>query len=158
MRKTIFLIAAAFFIFSLTVFGSTKTETKTETFTKAADETKDMQKIELVINDKTFTADLYDNETTRSFAAKLPFTLGMHELNGNEKYHYFSEDFPENTKKISSIYEGDLMLFGSNCLVLFYEEFSTSYSYTQIGKISDTSGLKEALGTGDVTVTFQIKK
>ena len=53
------------------------------------------------------------------------------------------------------IHTGDIMLYGSNCIVLFYEDFSTSYSYTPIAYIEDTNGLKSALGSGDVTVTIK---
>ena len=48
-----------------------------------------------------------------------------------------------------------LMLFGSDCLVLFYESFSSYYRYTPLGYLEDTAGLVEALGRGDVKVTFQ---
>ena len=48
------------------------------------------------------------------------------------------------------------MLYGNNCLVVFYESFDTSYTYTKIGHIDDTSGLVDALGTGSVTVTFEM--
>lgn len=46
------------------------------------------------------------------------------------------------------------MLFGSSCIVLFYEDFSTSYSYTPIANIEDTNGLESALGSGNVTISF----
>lgn len=59
----------------------------------------------------------------------------MSELNGNEKYYYFEETLPSNATQIGTIQTGDIMLYGSDCLVLFYDTFSTSYRYTRIGKI-----------------------
>lgn len=48
------------------------------------------------------------------------------------------------------------MLYGSNCLVLFYETFNTSYSYTKIGKIENSMNLSSVLGSGKVNVTFSL--
>ena len=50
--------------------------------------------------------------------------------------------------------KGDLMLYGNNCIVLFYKSFSTQYSYTRIGHINDISGLESAVGSGSVQVRF----
>ena len=47
------------------------------------------------------------------------------------------------------------MLYGSNCIVLFYDDFSTSYEYTALGKIDNPEGLKEAVGTGNVEINFK---
>ncbi|MDE6762977.1 MAG: hypothetical protein K2J73_04790 [Oscillospiraceae bacterium] len=114
-----------------------------------------MLNIEITVQNKTFYAELYDNETAEKFAEMLPLTLDMSELNGNEKYFYLPENLPTNTESPDKINSGNIMLYGSSCLVLFYDSFSTSYSYTPVGHIDDTDGLAEALGKGGVTVTFQ---
>lgn len=111
--------------------------------------------IEITIQEKTFYAELYDNETAEKFAEMLPLTLDMSELNGNEKYFYLANDLPTAQTRPDKINSGDIMLYGSNCLVLFYDSFSTSYSYTPIGHIDDADCLAEALGKSSVTVSFQ---
>lgn len=111
--------------------------------------------MEIIIGNRNFSATLYDNETARAFQKQLPLTLTMDELNGNEKYHYLSENLPTNSSRPSEIHAGDLMLFGDHCLVLFYESFQTDYSYTTIGRVDDPNGLAMALGNGSVQVTFK---
>ena len=111
--------------------------------------------INIIIGSKTFTATLADSETGEAFAALLPLTVTMNELNGNEKYHYLSSSLPTDSYQPGTIHAGDLMLYGNNCVVLFYETFNSSYSYTRIGAIDNPSGLAEALGVGNVSVRFE---
>ena len=113
-------------------------------------------KINLTINGNSFTATLEDNETTRELLNRLPIEVSMSELNGNEKYYYFDESLPTNSYKPGSISTGDIMLYGSDCLVIFYEDFDTPYSYTRLGKIDNVDNLKNALGKGNVNVTISI--
>ena len=110
----------------------------------------------ITVGNKQFTVTLEKNASTDALLEMLPLTLNMSELNGNEKYFYLDSDLPTNASRPSGIHAGDLMLYGSSCLVLFYESFSTSYSYTPLGHIEDVTGLAEALGNGSVTVTFEI--
>ena len=67
----------------------------------------------------------------------------MNELNGNEIYYYPDQDLPTNSYQPHNIETGDIMLFGSSCLVIFYESLQTNYSYSRIGKISNPNGLKK---------------
>lgn len=124
---------------------------------QTADEEKEEmnETIQVLVGEQTFTARLYDNETTRAFLEKLPMTLDMSELNGNEKYYYLDDSLPTQLLRPSEIHAGDIMLYGSDCVVLFYESFSTSYSYTPMGCLESAEGLAEALGRGSVQVTFQ---
>ncbi|HIS86231.1 MAG TPA: hypothetical protein IAB50_11705 [Candidatus Faecivicinus avistercoris] len=110
--------------------------------------------ISIEVNGQTFSATLADNDTARAFAARLPMTLDMRELNGNEKYFYLDEPLPAAAQRVGQIRAGDLMLFGSDCVVLFYENFATSYTYTPIGRIDDPAGLADALGSGSAEVFF----
>ena len=112
--------------------------------------------LKIKIGERIFNATLLDNPTAIVFKALLPLTVNMNELNNNEKYAQLSQNIPTNASVPASIQAGDLMMYGSSTLVLFYKGFSTSYSYTKIGKIDDITGLKAALGTGDISITFEL--
>ena len=112
--------------------------------------------INIIIGDNKFTAILESNAAANEFKKMLPLTISMKDLNSNEKFFDFSKNLPANASNPRTINSGDLMLWGSNTLVLFYKTFNTSYSYTRLGKIGNPSGLAEALGTGNVTVTFEL--
>ncbi|MBK8567839.1 MAG: hypothetical protein IPN76_32095 [Saprospiraceae bacterium] len=115
-------------------------------------------KIKLKIGTKTFTATLYGNEAATAFKAMLPLTLNMVELNGNEKYAALPSNLPTSAANPGKIQSGDLMLYGASTLVVFYETFSTSYSYTKLGRLEDVAGLAEALGSGNVAVGFEMEQ
>lgn len=109
------------------------------------------------IGSRTFTATLLNSPTVAAFKARLPLTLPMQELNGNEKFAQLPVRLPTNAANPGSIQAGDLMLYGSNTLVVFYETFRTSYPYTRLGRINHPSGLATALGSENVTVTFELE-
>ena len=114
-------------------------------------------KMTIKIGNSTFSATLYDNATVTAFKSLLPMTENMVELNNNEKYVDLPRSLPANASNPGTIQNGDLMLYGSSTLVLFYKTFSTSYSYTKLGRIDDVTGLVTALGTGNVSVTFELQ-
>ncbi|WP_461109851.1 cyclophilin-like fold protein [Spirosoma koreense] len=105
----------------------------------------------------TFQATLLNNPTITAFKARLPLTLSMKELNGNEKFADLPTNLPTNAANPGTIQAGDLMLYGSNTLVLFYETFRTSYSYTKLGRIDNPTGLATALGSGTITVSLEME-
>lgn len=106
--------------------------------------------IKISINDKKYNAMLEDNETAQAFAKLLPQEFEMSELNGNEKYIYMDNSLPTKPYKPKHIKAGDIMLYGNNCLVIFYESFETNYSYTKIGHIDNLPNL----GNGNITISF----
>ncbi len=115
-------------------------------------------RLHVVIGEASFTATLSDNAAARAFSALLPMTVRMGELNGNEKYYYLPDRLPASASSPGSIQTGDLMLYGPDCLVLFYKTFPTAYSYTRLGRLDSASGLEAALGRGDVTVSFGLEE
>ena len=112
-----------------------------------------MDKVYININNKKLGIDLENNSTTSALIKLLPLELSMNDLNGNEKYVYLNESLPTNTYSPKHIEAGDIMLFGDNCLVIFYESFDTSYSYSKIGHIDN---LPE-LGNENIDITISVE-
>ena len=107
--------------------------------------------IKVIINDKTYNLKLENNNTVEEFINLLPQEFTMNELNGNEKYVYLDKSLSTNSSSPKHIEKGDVMLFGDDCLVIFYKSFDTSYSYTKIGHIDNL----EDLGEGNISAKFE---
>lgn len=116
-----------------------------------------MQNIIITIKNKKYEAILYDNSATKELIKKFPITITMSDLNGNEKYYNFSKSFSTSSENVANINKGYIMLFGDNCLVIFYKSFSTRYKYTKLGYIKNTEDLESSFGKGDIEITFILK-
>ena len=120
---------------------------------------KEMPGIEMTLEagGKSFGVSLCDSGPAKALAKLAPFSAAMRDLNGNEKYFYMPSPIPPDPRAVKSINAGDIMLFGPDCLVIFYKSFRTSYSYTRLGRVEDPADLPRALGRGDVKVTLALK-
>lgn len=130
---------------------------KQSTFSKQKYSRRDNMTVKIVmtINNKDFVISLKQNKATHALIKQLPLTMTMKDLNGNEKYHYIQKHLPTETEFIDKIEAGDFMLFGDNCLVLFYKSFSTQYSYTKLGRIEDVEGyLKVINQSSDINISL----
>lgn len=107
--------------------------------------------IKVIINDKEYILNLESNKTVEEFINLLPKEFNMNELNGNEKYVYMDNSLTTNTYNPKHVENGDVMLYGNNCLVIFYKSFDTNYSYTKIGHIDNL----DELGNESITVKFE---
>ncbi len=111
---------------------------------------KNMNNINISINGKLYNAIFEDKETVKEFLKILPQEFKMNELNGNEKYIYMNTTLPTNAINPKHINKGDIMLYGNNCLVIFYKSFETNYSYTIIGHIDNL----DEIDSNNVVVKF----
>lgn len=116
-------------------------------------EEKKVNKMYININEQKLEVNLEDNSTVSTLIKMLPLELSMDDLNNNEKYVYLDESLPTNTYSPKHIEAGDVMLFGDNCLVIFYESFDTNYDYSKIGHIDNMP----KLDSGNISVSFMIE-
>ena len=135
--------------------GETTEHTIVNTTESEQSTAEDSRVMTVIINGEEFSVTSEDNETAKAFSNMLPVTLNMSELHGNEKYYYLDTSLPSHPQSIGTIHKGDIMLYGDNCIVVFYKDFETQYSYTPIGHISNTAELEKALGNGDVNILFK---
>lgn len=110
----------------------------------------------LLINNKEYSITLEDNETVDALINNMPLNLSMSNLNGNEFYSYLDFTLSTNSYNPGKINKGDIYLYGNNCLVIFYESFNTSYSYTKIGKLDDIEVLDNIKSKNNIIVSLEI--
>jgi hypothetical protein len=111
----------------------------------------------MTVGDRRFAITLSDNAAARAFAAQLPVMLDMSDHNGNEKHAQLPRALPTDEMRPGTIHAGDLMLYGTDTIVVFYLTFNSSYSYTRLGRVDDPGDLAEVLGRGAVRIEFSKK-
>lgn len=112
------------------------------------------RKIIVEVNGSRFTAILENNKAADTLAEMIreePVTIRMNDYSGFEKVGSLGTNLPTSNRQTTT-QAGDIVLYQGNQIVIFYG--SNSWSYTRLGKIDDLTGWKDALGSGDVTVTF----
>ena len=149
MGRRVILLMIVCVIFVLTITGCGKKENNN--ISNGEKEVMLKESYNVYIDNKEYKLTLVNNETVLEFIKMLPIEFKMKELNGNEKYIYLDNTLPTNSSNPGRINVGDVMLYGNNCLVIFYKSFDTTYSYTKIGHIDNLPDL----GSDSITVKFE---
>lgn len=115
------------------------------------------KKLYITANGKTITATMADNDTAKEFAEKLkdgPVTVRMR-ANGFEHYGPLGFSLTSRDRRVTAV-SGDIMLYNSNNICIFYG--NNSWSYTPLGKVDGLSAeeLKAFFGEGDISVTYSL--
>ena len=150
MKNKTFLIIIMLFVFIITGCNL-KSQKSNERSNLINNSNEVINYMKIIINNKEYKINLENNNTVKEFINLLPLELNMNELNGNEKYAYLDNNLTTNSYNIKHINAGDVMLYGNNCLVIFYKSFDTSYSYTKIGHIDNL----EDLGNKNINVKLE---
>ena len=121
----------------------------------SSEEETDM-KINVDVGGESFTATLENNAATAALVDMLEsgsLVIEMSDYAGFEKVGSLGMRLPSSNRQLTTN-SGDIVLYNSSQIVIFYG--SNSWSYTLLGRIDDLTGWAEALGSGDVTVTFSL--
>ncbi|MBD5527438.1 MAG: hypothetical protein HDR02_03390 [Lachnospiraceae bacterium] len=116
-------------------------------------------KMKVQVGDTIFTATLAENSSVdalKELMADGSLTLNMSDYANMEKGADLGTTLPQNNEQMNT-QAGDIILYQGRTFVIYYD--TNSWSLTPIAKIDnvDAKELKEALGTGDVTVTLSIE-
>ena len=95
------------------------------------------KRIDVTINNVGYSMTLANNLTALHLLSILPMDLEMEDLNNNEKYSYLSYSIANDNSYTGKIKKGDVLLYQSNCIVIFYKDLETDYLYTKIGHIDN---------------------
>lgn len=120
------------------------------------EENSEMQ-MNVQVGGSAFTATLEENQAVDALVEMMeqgPVTIQMSDYSGFEKVGPLGTSLPTSNQQTTT-QAGDIVLYQGNQIVMFYG--SNSWSYTRLGHIDDLTGWEEALGSGDVTVTFSLE-
>lgn len=109
------------------------------------------------VGGKTFSATFADNSGAQALKELLTvgdMTIQMSDYGGFEKVGSLGQSLPTENRQTTT-QAGDIVLYQGNQIVIFYG--SNSWSYTRLGKVDDLTGWKEAMGGGDIAVTFSLQ-
>ena len=113
-------------------------------------------KMNVEVGGESFTATLENNSAAAALAEMLrsePLTIEMSDYAGFEKVGSLGTRLPASNAQTTTS-AGDIVLYNGSQIVIFYG--SNSWSYTRLGRIDDLDGWADALGSGDVAVTFSL--
>ena len=121
-------------------------------------EERESVKIQITVGDVALIATPEDNSSAEAFLALLqeqPITVQMSDYAEMEKVGPIGTDLPRNDTQIS-VGAGDVILYQGNQITIYYG--TNSWNFTKLAVIEGATkeSLLEALGTGDVEVTFSL--
>lgn len=115
-------------------------------------------RINITIDGRSMSATLADNVATKALVEKLaagPITITMNNYGGFEKVGALPWSLPSADTQITTK-PGDIMLYTSNSIVIFYGQ--NSWAYTPIGALetSNSSEISSFVGNGTKQVTIAL--
>ena len=136
--------------------GRNETDTAETDIQNNTEENK-VANMNVQVGDVVFSATLEENEAVSALVEMMqesPVMIQMSDYSGFEKVGSLGASLPVNNSQTTT-QAGDIVLYNGNQIVIFYG--SNSWSYTRLGHIDDLTGWEDALGSGDVTVTFSLE-
>lgn len=117
--------------------------------------------IKLTVNNRTFTATLVENSSTKALKdqlAKEDIVIRMDDYGDMEKVGSLGFSLPRNDVRTTTS-PGDIILYQGNSFVIYYD--TNTWNFTKLGRVDDVTTRDEVLdllgGKGSVTVRLSLK-
>ena len=115
--------------------------------------------LKMMIGDTEVSVDWENNESAealKDLCAEEPLVIQMSMYGGFEQVGSIGTRLPSDDEQTSTS-AGDIVLYSSNQIVVFYG--SNSWAYTRLGHITDqdAAGMTDLLGNGNVTITISLE-
>ena len=177
-QRMIRMVLVLGLVFSLSACGSTQAasgpqtgpgtqtaETAAETVnaetTRPESSTEEVQEnlLQMKIGETKVSVNWENNESVaalKELCKDAPLTIQMSMYGGFEQVGSIGTRLPSNDTQTTTS-AGDIVLYSSNQIVVFYG--SNSWAYTRLGHITDQdgSGMASLLNNGNVTITISIE-
>ena len=145
--------------------GTQTSETAAKTadteMTSPAGTTEEVQKtmLQMKIGETKVSVSWEDNDSVaalKELCKDAPLTIQMSMYGGFEQVGSIGTRLPSNDTQTTTS-AGDIVLYSSNQIVVFYG--SNSWAYTKLGHITDqdVAGMASLLSNGNVTITISIR-
>lgn len=139
--------------------GSSESTPETTGMSEEAEGTLNENQIRIIVGNRSFTVTLENNESTqalRDLLADGDRTISASNYGGFEKVCQLGTTLPSNDKQTKTR-AGDVMLYSSNQIVIFYG--GNSWTYTRLGKVDDlsTDDLEQILSGSEKEITLSLK-
>ena len=115
--------------------------------------------LRMMIGNTAVAVDWENNESVEALKAQCenePLVIQMSMYGGFEQVGFIGSRLPSNDAQTTTS-AGDIVLYSSNQIVVFYG--SNSWAYTKLGHITDqdASGMASLLSNGNVTITISME-
>lgn len=135
---------------------SQATASTTEEVLAQNQEEEKIVKMNVTVGNQTFSATLESNAAVDSIVQMMqnaPIVIEMSDYAGFEKVGPLGTSLPRSDSQTTT-HAGDIVLYNGNQIATYYG--TNSWSFTRLGKIDDLTGWEDALGSGDVILTFSV--
>ncbi|MCM1179890.1 MAG: cyclophilin-like fold protein [Clostridium sp.] len=137
----------------------TESEPEAGNTEKTEENIVETNQISIKVGENTMTAVLEDNESAKALKELLadePLTIAASNYGGFEKVCSLGRALPSNDSRTTT-HAGDICLYNSNQIVIFYG--SNSWAYTKLGKIADLdeSELEKILSGEETEITLSLE-